>query len=244
MKSKKLSLLRKKNLRILGIIITLFIFLFIIFLINAENIAKKEVSKQLNSSPDRLYDITYSDLKINLLTGSISVMDLQIKPTDTAIVQLNTGQIKTLTTSNIGNFTINGVNLIKYLRQKQFSINKVTAENINIDYLINSKAESKRNTLTLHQIFSENFKQASIDKINILNASLNFYNLTDKNKPFFELDSVKVIVKEFEINEKSLACPIPVFLSDIKISTGHFSVNSLEYYTISTSGIEFDVADT
>jgi len=211
-----------------------------------EKIVTKELYAQLNRNPDSFYKIDFDHVNINVLAGNLEVKDLQIIATDSAVIQLNDGKINKLVNSTIPEFKIKGLNVYRLIRHKKIRISGILINNLTVDYILNTKAEvsHKKNTLALHKIFSERFSEAAIDKINIDNTRLEVNHYHKKGDPLFTIDSVYVNAGEILIDENTLKDAIPVKFTDLGLSTGRFTLNTLKNYDLSTDDVRLNVKDT
>jgi len=237
---------RRRLYIVLAIIATLL--LTGIFVVNRtlENLVKKEVSNQLNSSPNSLYMLEFEDVKINVFSGSLKVINLTVTPTDSAYHLLDGGKIKKLIVSQIPVFKIMGLKYLEFIKEQTIDIVQVELTDFTVDYLINTKAEhpENKNTFALHDVFSANFKGAEIENIHVDAEAINFYHVGKRDSSFFTIDSVHVYLSDIIINSETLKNPIPVNFKDVRISTGHFSLNSMKFYTIYTTDVKFDVMES
>lgn len=211
-----------------------------------ENLVKKEVYSQLSNRPDNLYDLQFDEVKINIFTGTLKVINLSVSPSDSANKMLRKGKIKKLLRSNIPVFKVNRLNILEFLKNKFIHIQEVDVTGFTLDYLVNTNVTEpeRKNTFVLHDIFSDNFKGANIEVINLNADIINLYKVDKEDTSFFEIDSVSIAIDNINIDPETLKNPIPIEFSDVRISTGHFSINSMKFYTISTSEIHFDVQES
>lgn len=219
-----------------------------IFIVNStlEKLVRKEISNQLNSSPTSLYTLKFDDIKINIFSGSLKVINLSVTPTDSAYHLLDTGSIKKLIVSRVPVFKIRDIKYLKFIKDQTIDIVEIDLTDFTVDYLVNTKVKSpeNKNTFVLHDVFSDNFKGAIIENIHVDAEAINFYHVDKRDSSFFTIDSVHVYLSDIRINPETLKNPIPVNFKDIRISTGHFSLNSMKYYTIFTTDVKFDVKES
>ena len=120
-KSKK----HKRLYIILGIISALLI--IGIFSLNSilSSIVKKEIGKQLNANPESLYNFEFEDIRINIFTGSVKVINLEVAPTDSAETLLHAGKINKLVHSHIPVFKIKELKILKFIQTSVIHIKEI-----------------------------------------------------------------------------------------------------------------------
>ena len=237
---------KRKWVIYLGILVSLFI--IVLFSANSiiKGIVEKEIASQLNNNQNSIYQITYSKLGINVYTGSITIRDLRVKPADSIRKELSDANIKKLLSAEIKVFKIKHINLYQFLKYSKVDISSIIIKNMQVDYYFKTgpKEATNKKTFALQNIFSDKFQGAKINTIDISNTTLRFANASSVTEPIFEIDSVGILINDIELNKETLEESIPISFSDIKINTGHFRLNSSEYYTIKTEGIHFNYQDS
>jgi len=242
---KKTSKARKIIYITLGVLV--FLIIAVIGLnMYVEKLVRTEVMSQINQNPESLYKIDFEDIDIGILRGNVSIKKIEVNPRESAIEKLDEGEIKSLISSRIDLFQIKRLKIFEFISNKNIIINQIKVENAEINYLINPGLEKqkKKNTLILHNIFSDKFNGADIRDLEIRNATLKFLSNKNPDEPLFEVDSVSVAFKDIVMNEETLKKPIPVSFSDFTLDTKHFSLKALEYYDIYTSNVNFNIDDT
>lgn len=244
-KPKKKNQRRKKLIIFLSSIAILILIVLFSFDWILEGIVKRELNSQLRNPENSLYQFKFKNLNLGVLSGNLKITDLEILPTDSAYGLLHTGKIKSLLHTRAGSFEIKNFRYIKLIRNGIMKIGSVRLSGIHTEYVINSEAkEIKRgNTTTLHELFSEEFREADVETIQILADEIHFRRLKD-SLPFFRIDTVSFLIEEILANQETLKNPIPVKFQNIQLSSGHFSMNSIENYTISTESVDLDVLDS
>jgi hypothetical protein len=211
-----------------------------------ESLVKKEFNNQIKSGPDLLYDIALEDIKINIFTGSIKILNIKVTPTDSANNLLHDGKIKTLVVSQVSVFKISELQILDFIRYKKIDIEEIDLTGFKVNYLINAniKEPEHKNTLFLHNLFSDQFQGANVGTIRLNAEELRIFHVDNKDSAFFEIDTVQLLIKDITMNPETIKKSIPVDFKDIQIKTGHFTLNSMKYYSIFTAEVYFDIAES
>ncbi|MCF8369482.1 MAG: hypothetical protein K9G76_10605 [Bacteroidales bacterium] len=207
---------------------------------------RAEINSQLNHNKNSLYTLHFDWVKINVFSGNLLIKNLKFTPSDSAQNMLKEGLIGKLVYSEIPEFRINNLKVINLLRYKEINISAIAIENIHTKYLLNlnAKQEKQKNTLVLHEAFSEEFRDAKIDRININNAAMEFSSVEKKETSLFSVDSVNIHATLIHIDRHTLEQPIPLSLDELEFSAGNFYINSLKDYKIYAARVDFNVADS
>ena len=236
---------RKRLYIVLSVIVLILIAGILVIDQILDGIIKKEVASQLNKNPNSLYTLSFEDVKVNIFTGSLKITNISITPTDSASTLLHEGKLRKLVQSHIPLLRIKNLKILKFIQDKFIDISEIDISGFSVDYLINPEAErpENKNTFAINSILSDKFQGARIEGINVNAETVRFYHVDRKDSTFFELDSLHLYISYASISPESLKKPIPVEFSDIQINTGHFSLNSMKYYSIYTSDIKLDVEE-
>ncbi|MBN2173928.1 MAG: hypothetical protein JW731_07345 [Bacteroidales bacterium] len=236
---------RKKVLAII-LIAGLLVFIVILAGINLyiERMASEKIVTQLNK-PGSLYTLAIDDIDVHIFRGNITLRNIHFIPTDSARSILAAGGIKALPQAQIGEFKITGINLIKFLRKKNISIKKIVIDDINLEYTVNKNAQTgKKKPFSLQNVLADKIHSANIGRLDLQNVTFRLMDYQNDSLPDFEIDSVFLGIQDIHLDQNTLVNPFPVTLSEIKLNTGHFELNTLAYYNIKTDDIRFNLTDS
>lgn len=241
--------LLKKNKVLKGIGFSLLILIFIGYFVYDSiltGIVKSELKSQFNLNPNSYYEIHFKSMNLSILTQSLNVEEIIIKPRAFAIDSLNAGKLRTVVSSQLINLHLENFKVFDFLKNKVINLKCLSLKDINTYYISNPNAEkSKRAELTMiHQIFSDQFKGIAIGNIEITDASFKFATFDHPDIPTFALDSVSLAIHDVKIDPSTLENPIPISFSDIDIQSRIITFNNIENYTISSSGINICINDS
>ena len=247
MASKEKKSKTKKVLTIISIIFFLLI-LAIFFGTNSyvESIVKNKLDTQLNENQSSLYHISYEDLNLNILTGSVSIKKIAIIPTDSAIQLVDSGFMRNVAWTHVERFKIKRLKIFDFIADKNLDISKVIVENAKTEFLINPdvKKPEKKKKEPSDKLFPNVLNRVSIRDFEFINATFLLSKTLQTDEYLFEIDSLSIKVKDVFLDSSTVGNPIPLNFSDININTKYFALKSMKYYSISTSGIGFNIQDT
>jgi hypothetical protein len=207
---------------------------------------KDQISEELNKNPKRLYEIIFDELDMNVFNGSVKIENLSIAPRDTAIVLLENAAIRGLISAQTELIQIKEFNILAFLKTKSMIINRIKVENIMINYLSNPQAKPRVNNTSgnLVHVFPDKINSVNINYFEILTANFTFSEVEKPDEPLFIIDSLSVAIENIRLDSSTLQLPVPLTFTNIDMMSRNISYTPLEFYTISTSGIRFDVQDT
>lgn len=237
----------KKTLKIFLLVFILLILIIFLGINNyLENIIKDKVDTQLNNNPHSLYQVSYNDLDLNILSGSVSVKSILIQPSDSATMMVNNGLLGSFINMEIEQFKIKHLKIFDFISDKNVDISKVILKNVNVKYIVNPDAEKHKieKTGNSNEIFPDVLNKVYIADFEFLNTTFQMANYKQPNDYLFEIDSLSITVANIFMDDKTIKNTIPIDFSSIEINTQLFSTKSMKYYSISTSGIGFNAKDT
>lgn len=241
---------KSKTRKVLKIVLIVFLLLLLVIFFGTnsyvEGIVKNKIDTQLNKNPNSLYHISYEDLDINILTGSLSIKNVLIKPSDSAKQMVDSGMLRSIVKTQIELFKVKRLKIFDFITNKNVDISKVIVENTRIVYLINQDVEKpeKKKKEPTDKLFPNVLNRVSIGGFEFINATFLLSNYQQPDEYLFEIDSLSIIVKDIYLDSSTIKNPIPLNFSDININTKYFALKSMKYYSISTSGIGFNIHDT
>lgn len=238
---------RNRRLTIFGLIITIII-LIIYFSAETviENLLRNEIKKQLNTNPSRHYNISTGNIKIEFISGRITIDNIRISPTDSARQILNDGQLKNLMDLQLNDFELKGLRVFHFLRTQNMHISTLKASDIRLDAMYNPEIQQKSNPnkLRLKDIFSDQFTGAQINKIEIDNFAFNRFHYQDTSNATMRLDSLFLSFSNVNLDSLTVKNTIPANFDNLKIRSGDILLNASRFYKIATRDIAFSLLDS
>ncbi len=241
---------RKKSRRRLIIVGRILVILFVIIYFSSEmvieNLVSREINKQINDRPSSLYELETGKVNLRFLKGAIEIENVVLHPTDSAIQLIENAQIKSLVRLDLQDFELDGLKILRFLRKKKMDISNVSASGIHLDLFTNPDVEKKhqKESISLKDIFTDQFVEASISKLQIRDLAFRYFNTSDTAQPQFSLDSLYLTFSEVQVDTNTLRQNIPVNFENLKINSSDIVLNTSEYYKIATDDIGFNMQDS
>lgn len=238
---------KRKTLKItISIVLVLITFTFFVFDNILTGIVKSELKLQFNQNPESLYEINFKSVSHNIFNRSISIDEINIEPRKNAYDSLAAGKLNTLVSTQINSIQLKQFKIINFIRNNIINIKGLSFKDIETIYLSNPKSikSEKAKKMMMHHIFSDQFKGIDINELEITNASFIFANFDTPDKPSFVLDSVSLKIHDIIINASTLEQAIPVSFSDIELKSNVITIDNLDNYKLTSSGIRFSLIDS
>jgi hypothetical protein len=207
---------------------------------------KNKISVELNKNPKRLYEIIFDDIDLNLFNGSVKIENLTITPRDTAKVLLENAAISGLISVQTEFLQVNEFKIVEFLKTKSLIMDKIKVENVTISYLSNPEAKPPERNMSgnLEQVIPDKINSIDVNYFEILTAGF-IYSLVEKpEEPLFIIDSLSVAVENIRIDSATIQQTVPLTFTHIDLNSRYINYAPLKFYTLSTSGIRFDVQDS
>jgi hypothetical protein len=243
-KKKSKGRSRFKTFLIVIAVIGLLAFIGLKFML--EPFIKNKIRSELNKNPTRLYEINFDDIDWNVFDGSVKIDNLSIEPRDSAFVLLENDAIRSLITAQTELIQVKEFKIVEFLKTKRLIMDRIKVENISINYLSNpnGKPPEKNMMGNLETVIPDKVVSIDVNYFEILTASFTYSKVEDPDKPLFIIDSLSVAIKNIRVDSTTIQQTVPISFSYIDMISSYITYTPLEYYTLSTSGIRFDVYDT
>jgi hypothetical protein len=207
---------------------------------------KHKISAELNKNPKRLYEIIFDDIDLNIFIGRVKIDNLTITPRDTAKVLLENAAIRGLISAKTELLRVTEFKIVEFLKTKRMIMDRIVVENIMITYLSNPMAKPADRNLSgnLEQVIPGKIYSINVNYFEILTAGLTYYSVEKPEEPLFIIDSLSVAVENIRVDSATIQQTVPLTFTAIDMNSRYITYTPLKYYTLSTSGIRFDVQDS
>ncbi|MCR5860827.1 hypothetical protein LRS05_01085 [Flavobacterium sp. J372] len=156
------------------------------------------------------YNISYEDLDVNLITGSLTLHNVYAAPKDTL---LNQGAF-----AKVDRISVRRFNLWAFLREDKIKVNRVIIESPKVQLYEKDKRYSVEDDVV--KPFKNSINTGSIEVNNG-----NFKLLSIKHKPLLKAANINLVVENIKVDSAIVASNIPVRYTDY-----NFSCDSLFYH--------------
>lgn len=213
---------RKKIVKVMAAILSGLILIAIascVFLyFEAQSYLNKNLSEFIEKKSKGKYELTFENLKINFKQWGFEINQVSFHPSDSIIKTLNKTDFKKQFYSfSSPNISFGGIRLIKLIFSKKLEIGEIliSQPELNIHGKQTGPEDKKNNISTILQelkpLVTKTFKSIQIDKIELANASFDFYNLMGGTKKISNAENITIGILNFYTDSLLLPDPNRLF---------------------------------
>lgn len=231
-----------KAFKILGIIIlALALITYLTSDYFVEKTLKTELSNLINKDSTNYYHFSISDLDLNIVSGSITLKDVKITPTASILDSLkhSSNNIRVLPEFSCSKIKMRSFEIKHFLSTQEIVIDKFIITQPKVKYIFNPDKAANRNTLTLHNVFSDKFKKATLNHFLIEDAYIEVININKKN-PIVTLSNFDFTLTEATIDTTTIKRFSPFDYKNIEFSAKNLDLEIHSEFSISTQRLQFN----
>ncbi|MBL7966632.1 MAG: hypothetical protein JNK09_06495 [Prolixibacteraceae bacterium] len=218
-------IIRKKILKLvtafLSGILLIVLAAFVLIYFEAQNYLNKNLSEFVAKKSKGKYELSFNNLEINFSNWGFEIHEVAFHPSDSIL--------KTISVSNpekqfysfaSPKISFSGLQLRKLIFQKNLEIDEISISQpeLNIHGKTKESDDKKNNIAELFQelkpLVTKTFKSINIGKIELANASFDFYNLLGDSRKLSKAENITIGVLGFHTD--SLLLPNPDRLFEAK----------------------------
>ncbi len=213
---------KRKILKILSVIPLSLILIvsaaFGLMYFKAQSYLNENLSAFIFKKSKGKYELTFDNLNINFSHWGFEIENLAFHPSDSLIKTINdTIQGKQLYSFSSPNIRIAQIRLLKLIFNRQLEIGEILITQPEL--IIHGKKtddDNQKNNLTsafqeLRPLVSKNFSSIKINKIELANASFDFYNLLGDTRKLANAEDITIGILNFYTDSLLLPDPERVF---------------------------------
>ncbi|MBA4410321.1 MAG: hypothetical protein Q8S54_12670 [Bacteroidota bacterium] len=204
---------------ILSILIVIALATLALLYFETQTYLNKNLSDFVSKKSKGKYELTFENLKINFNQWGFEINQVSFHPSGSIIRTLNlTETTKRFYSLYSPNIRIEGIRLFQLVFKKNLEIGEIliSQPELNIHGKNSEIDDKKSNISTLFQelkpLVTRNFKAIKINKIELVNASFDFYNLVGDSKKLSNAENITIGILNFYTD--SLLLPNPDRLFD------------------------------
>ena len=243
----------RKILKVLSIILLGMILLtlaaFGLMYFKAQSYLNNNLSTFISKKSKGKYELTFDNLNINFRHWGLEMENVVFHPTDSIIKAIdNTITGKQLYSFKTPNIRFGKIKLFDLIFNKQLEIGEIliTQPELNIHGKHTGDNDKKNNInsvlLELKPLLTKNFKYIKINKIELVNASFDFYNLLGDTRKLANAENITIGILDFYTDSLLLPDPKRLFdAGDIYIQMSNYqnklgdSIHTLTAKTVTYS---------
>jgi hypothetical protein len=233
---------RMKTLKIITVVV---IILGVIIYSSSDYIIEKhltsELSKLINKDSLNYYDLSLSDLDLNILNGSITIANVKITPSKYALdsIKSSSNNVRVLMNFSCEKIKMKNFEIRHFLKTQELIIDKFIINNPSLTYLYNRQKSANKSTLVLHNIFSDSFKKAVLNHFIIDNATIEVRNI-EKNNALIKVSSFDFHLTKAVMDATTIKRFSPFDYKNIEFSAEQLNLNLHEDFLMSTDNLQFN----
>jgi len=216
---------RRKILKITAVILSGLILIamagFAALYFGAQNYLNKNLSELVEKKSKGKYELTFENLEINFIHWGIEINQVSFHPSDSILSTLNQSDVKKqLYSFSSPNISFSGIKLIQLIFRKKLEIGEIliSQPELNIHGKQSGPENQKNNVNTLLQelrpLVTKTFRSIKIGKIELANASYDFYNLLGDTKKLSNAENITIGILNFYTDSLLLPDPTRLFDAD------------------------------
>lgn len=189
--------------------------------LEAQSYLNQNLSEFVSKKSKGKYELTFENLNINFNQWGFEISQVSFHPSDSIVKTLNQpNTTKQFYTLNSPKIRINGIRLFQLIFNKKLEIGEILINKPELD-IQGKKSENsdKKNNISslfqeLRPLVTKKYKSIQIDKIELENASFDFYNLVGDSKKLANAENISIGILNFYTD--SLLLPDPDSLFEAK----------------------------
>ncbi len=194
----------KATIIILSSLILTGLLVFFIFYFVAQNYLNKNLSTLVEKKSKGKYEITYENLEFSYKKWGIQINEVSYHPSDSIVKTVQNKVVgKQFYSFSSPQIRIEGINLMKLILYKKLVIGNLIIEKPELKiHGKQSEIDNKKDDLNaliqeLKPLVTKNFASISIGKIELRNASYDFYNLMGDTKKISNAENITIGILNF-----------------------------------------------
>lgn len=231
-----------KILKIIGIIVIALV--AIIYTTSdyiIERQLKSELSKLINTDSISYYDFSVSKLDLSIVSGSVTIRDVKITPSQAALNSLRTdnNDVRVLVKFSCNTIEMRDFEIRHFLKTQEIVLDKFIIIEPDLSYLFNKNKSSNTNTLALNNVFSNSFKKASIQQFVIDDATISVKNIENKSATI-QFENFDFVLTNAVIDTVTIKRFSPFDYDNIEFSADQLHLNIHHDFSLSTERLTFN----
>ena len=216
---------RKKILKTTVVILSVLILLalagFAFLYFEAQSYLNKNLSELVEKKSKGKYELTFENLEINFRHWGIEINQVSFHPTDSILNTVNQSDLeKQFYSFSSPNISVSGIKLGRLIFHKKLEISEIQISQPELKiHGKQSEPENQKDNLNtilqeLRPLVTKTFKSIKIDKIELANASYDFYNLLGETKKLSNAENITIGILNFYTDSLLLPDPNQLFTAD------------------------------
>ncbi len=211
----------KTSIGILSGILLIVSSLVVLLYLGAQNYLNKNLSEFVSKKSEGKYELTFETIEISFKHWGIELKQVSFHPTDSIIHSLEQGSVsKQFYSFASPNIHFGDIHLLQLVFQRKLEIGEIliTRPELHIHGSKTSESEGKDNVSSLFQelkpLVTKKFNSINIHKIELAQASFDFYNLLGDSRRLANAENITIGILNFYTDSVLLPNPDRMFDAD------------------------------
>ena len=159
---------------------------------------KEKICESVHKNTNGLYQMNFDDIKLNILTTSISLTNFTLKPDTTVYLKLKdeNNYNRAIYNVSVSDFEINNIKLKSIFGSRELGINNIFMKNpvIRLAGKPDEKSKGKYDAVhkDLYPLISKYFGSVSVNDIEITNGYFDFYKKITDDKEMAMVGNINI----------------------------------------------------
>jgi len=217
--------LKKKILKIsaafLSVLMLIALVGFALLYFGAQNYLNKNLSELVEEKSNGKYQLTFEDLQINFSHWGLEINQVSFHPSDSILNTIKETEVsKQFYSFSSPNISLNGIKLVQLILHKKLEIGEILIHQPELKiHGKQSEPENQKNNLNtilqeLRPLVTKTFRSIKIDKIELADASYDFYNLLGETKKLSNAENITIGILNFYTDSLLLPDPTQLFTAN------------------------------
>lgn len=213
---------RSKRFNIVAIILlSLILLAFALLYIKTQSYLNENISNYISNKSKGKYELTFDNLKINFINLGFELNNVAFHPTDSIIKSIsNLNSSNQLFSFSSPKIRFSQIHLLKLIFNQQLEIGEIsiTTPTLKIHGKPSGADDKRKNIqsvlLELKPLVTKSFKYIKVKKVELVNATFDFYNLLDDTHKLANGENITLGIINFYTDSLLLPNPEKLFTAD------------------------------
>lgn len=198
------------------ILLALMIGILALLYFQTQSYLNKNLSGYVSKKSKGNYELNFNNLEINFGQWGFEIKDVMLQPTDSLIGTMNDSiSGKRSYSFSSPNIRFSNIGLLKLLLRSQLEIGEILITQPELKIHGKHSAEKKNNISIVLQelkpLVTKSFKHINIHKIELIDASFDFYNLLGDTRKLANAENITIGIQNFYTDSLLLPDPEKLF---------------------------------
>ncbi len=189
---------------------------------------------EINSNPDRAYDITYSDFDLDTFFTGVTLDNVSIEPLNHKKGSIVRGQVDYA--------TINGLVWSDLLFNKKLNINEIAFEQPKFEVTLSTDTTKTKSGKGLQEMFGDILSRADLNSFRIVNGSVVLKDSILQTVKG-EVKRLNILATEIETDSLKFNNPIPFEMGNLEVDIDSIRFEVNDYTHVALGHFHYNLKD-